>query len=98
MIELNRICELNPQKVASNSKRMIGWAKNVKGKIVRRSKRLARRLKHAGRRAYVSRIARRSARNEKSTDKSVLLMSPSKFPGSLGDEAMLIGACEWLQD
>ena len=25
-------------------------------------------------------------------------MSPSKFPGSLGDEAMLIGACEYLQD
>jgi polysaccharide pyruvyl transferase WcaK-like protein len=76
---------------------MIGWAKKAKRKVERRIGKFSRRLKHAGRRAYVSRLARRY-KTEESSERSVLLMSPSKFPGSLGDEAMLIGACEYLQD
>ncbi|MFB6271689.1 MAG: polysaccharide pyruvyl transferase family protein [Salinibacter sp.] len=43
-------------------------------------------------------MTRRIRKKEKTYKKSVLLMSPSKYPGSLGDEAMLIGACEWLQN
>jgi polysaccharide pyruvyl transferase WcaK-like protein len=57
-----------------------------------------KRAKQAVQRYYVSVLSKKHKAKKTKRKSSILLMPPCISTGSLGDEAMMVGSCEWLQD